>query len=284
MNSKGWISLHRKIMHNPVWSDARLLKLWIYCLLKATHKDREQLVGLQKVNLKPGQFITGRDSLEREYNEGAKPSEFVPGRTLWRWMKKLEKLEMLTIKSTSKYSVISITNWHEYQEIDQQMSSKCPANDQQMSTNNNVNNINNKFNNNNNAFEFYEKNFGLLSPFNAELLSQLIDEHSEELVLAAMKVALKRNARNLKFVETVLLNWRDAGVKTIEDARAVEAEFQRRNKFQVLKGGVVRNGQNRAKIPLHSGSHGGSSKESESISHYEPGKWDDYDLSLDDLI
>lgn len=121
---QGWVSIHRKIMNNPVWQDPKLLKLWMLCLLEASHKDHEQLVGKQIVTLHPGQFVTGRFALAKTYNEGAKKEDIVPERTLWRWIKMLEAYDFLSINSNTKYSVISIKNWNQYQQSDQQMSNK----------------------------------------------------------------------------------------------------------------------------------------------------------------
>ena len=67
----GWISLHRKIMDNPIYSNAFMLKLWIHCLMKASHKEHNQLVGNQMVKLEPGQFVTGRNALADEFNKVA---------------------------------------------------------------------------------------------------------------------------------------------------------------------------------------------------------------------
>lgn len=146
---QGWVKIHRKLLENPIFNDSQLLKLWIYCLLKATHKEHKQIIGKQIVELSPGEFVTGRAILAEEYNKGVKPKDFVPERTLWRWLKLLESGGFLTIKSTTKYSVISINNWRKYQENGQQMSNKCPTNDQQMTTNKNIKNDKNKNNNNN---------------------------------------------------------------------------------------------------------------------------------------
>src|SRR5690606_38164552 len=99
---QGWVSVHRKIMNNPVWQDPHLLKLWMLCLLEASHKEHDQLVGKQIVKLKPGEFVTGRFSLADSYNSGMKKNEKVNERTLWRWMKNLEKADFLSIKSTTK--------------------------------------------------------------------------------------------------------------------------------------------------------------------------------------
>ena len=56
----GWIKLHRKLKNSLVFDNPDLLKVWIWCLLKATHDDYIQMIGLQEVELEKGQFIFGR--------------------------------------------------------------------------------------------------------------------------------------------------------------------------------------------------------------------------------
>ena len=138
----GWISLHRKIMDNPIYSNAGMLKLWIHCLLKASHAEHEQLIGTQIIKLDPGQFVTGRDALAEEFNKGVKKSEVVTARTLWRWLKKFEEWQMLSIKSTTQFSVVTILKWSDYQKGVQRVSNACPTDVQRVSTNNNDNNVN----------------------------------------------------------------------------------------------------------------------------------------------
>lgn len=79
-----WIKLYRKIMKSPIWGNEKALKIWIWCLLKATHEEREQLVGQQVVELKKGQFVFGRKkaSDELQMNEN----------TIYRYIKLLEKI------------------------------------------------------------------------------------------------------------------------------------------------------------------------------------------------
>lgn len=117
----GWVSIHRKIKNNPVWQDPKLLKLWMLCLLEASHKEHEQLVGKQVVKLEPGQFVTGRYALSKSFNDGMKKNDMVPETTLWRWLKWFESNGFVNIKSNTKYSVVSIVNWRQYQQSEQQM-------------------------------------------------------------------------------------------------------------------------------------------------------------------
>lgn len=144
----GWISLHRKLIDNPIYSNAGMLKLWVHCLLKASHAEHDLLVGNQVIKLQPGQFVTGRNALASEFNKGAKKEDMVSPITLWRWLNLFEKLEMLNIKKTTKYSVVTVINWSMYQPNEQQMNNKRTTNEQQMNTNNNGNKGNNDNKNN----------------------------------------------------------------------------------------------------------------------------------------
>ena len=107
MKDKGWIKLYRKILKSPIWDNEKALKIWIWCLIKATHEDRNQLVGKQIVNLKKGQFVTGRKKASEELK--------INDRTIYDYLKLLEKLQMISINSNNKFSVVTIEKWEEYQ-------------------------------------------------------------------------------------------------------------------------------------------------------------------------
>lgn len=130
----GYIKLYRKIANSFVWTNPNMLKLWLLCLMKASHKESRFLFNGKEVSVSSGQFVTGRAVIEKEFNEGVQADQQIVGRTLWRWLKKFENEQMLSITSTTKYSVISIKNWHDYQVSDQQVSSARPSTVQQVST------------------------------------------------------------------------------------------------------------------------------------------------------
>ena len=232
----GWISLHRKLMDNPIYSNANMLKLWIHCLMKTTHTERNQLVGNQLVKLEVGQFVTGRNALEDEFNRGAKKDEVVSGRTLWRWLKNFEEWQMLSIKSTTKYSVVTVINWSEHQQHDQQVSNSRPADVQQLSTNNNVNNYNNTITTTTTTpidgfvevFQAFESNICRLSPFQRDSLGMWYDDFKQdkEVIFEAIKIADNRNKRNYGFVEYLLKEWSNNKLTTVEQVQSHE-----RNKF-----------------------------------------------------
>lgn len=136
----GWIKLHRRIAESAVFGDPDLLKLWLLCLLKATHKHREAMIEKQVVLLEPGQFVTGRFELEKEYNDGVPNRKKISAITLQRWLRKLETWQMLNIKTHSKFSIVTVSNWSEYQQDEQQMNNRRTTDEQQMNTNKNVKN------------------------------------------------------------------------------------------------------------------------------------------------
>lgn len=110
---KGWLKLHRNLIYNPIFQNENLLKVWIWCLSKATHKPRRQMVGNQFVDLLPGEFVTGRKIAGEELN--------MPSSTAWNRLKTLEKNESIEIKSENKFSIIKILNWESYQVDDDKL-------------------------------------------------------------------------------------------------------------------------------------------------------------------
>ena len=104
---EGWIKLHRQLITNGWLRNHSVCIFWIYCLLKATHEPVKTIVGFQEVHLEPGQFIFGRHKASKETRLSEQKI-----RTCLAFLKKAQNL---TIKSTNKFSIISIINWETYQ-------------------------------------------------------------------------------------------------------------------------------------------------------------------------
>jgi DnaD/phage-associated family protein len=131
-----------------------------------------------------------------------------------------------------------------------------------------------------NAFRFYEENFQpTLSSVDIEILNYWLDRFPEEIVLCAMRKALEQNVRRIKYIDRILANWEIQKVQTLEDVARLDRQYELEKQTKQKRGGVA-NGS----VHKHCGSNGRSSKEDERISHYEPGKWDDVDLSLEGLL
>ena len=122
----GWIKLHRKLKENPIVSKIELLGLFTYILLNANYKTKEMFIGNTKITIEKGQYFTSMKKM-------AKTLE-VNRTTLGRWLKILENEQILNIKTTSKYTVMTINNWDKYQNGEHQMNIKRTSNEHQMNT------------------------------------------------------------------------------------------------------------------------------------------------------
>lgn len=138
---EGWISLHRKILENPiVTKDAEHFYVWVYLLLNATHKDMPVLFGKEKIVLGPGQLVTGTTKISSDTQ--------ISRSKVQRILKTFKNDMQIDTQTCSQGTLISIRNWEKYQlddtESDTRVIRKRYASDTQVSTNNNDNNENNK--------------------------------------------------------------------------------------------------------------------------------------------
>jgi uncharacterized phage protein (TIGR02220 family) len=129
-----YIKVYRRALDAGWLKNPFLWTFFSYCLLKASYVERCVWHGTQKVHLCPGQFIFGRKAATKEIG--------LSERQIRTCMAKLVEAKTIAVKSTSKYSVVTVINWEHYQgtvdESDQQATSKRPASDQQVTTNNKV--------------------------------------------------------------------------------------------------------------------------------------------------
>jgi hypothetical protein len=91
---------------------AELLHMWIYCLLRADHKDGYRVIfsGKERI-LRAGQFVTGRKRLGDDL--GMAPS------TAWGRLKVLSDppFNFLTCESDRWGTIVTICNWETYQRL-----------------------------------------------------------------------------------------------------------------------------------------------------------------------
>jgi len=100
---QGYIKLHRKILDNGVFADAELLKVFVWCILKAN--TTPNVVYGRKVEV--GEFITGRITASEELH--LKPS------TIYKRLQRLKAQGYIDISSTTKNSLITVVNYKSYQ-------------------------------------------------------------------------------------------------------------------------------------------------------------------------
>ena len=110
---RGYLKLHRKILESVVFSNPELLKIWVWCLCRANIKEKFVSIntgrGYTEVKLKSGQFITGQFSASEELS--LKPSK------VYSLLKKLERIGKIERKAYTKYSLITINNFVDYQQL-----------------------------------------------------------------------------------------------------------------------------------------------------------------------
>lgn len=106
MSTSGYIKLHRKILDNGIFENAELLKVFVWCILKA-NAEPAVVYGRQ---VKKGQFVTGRVTAADELRLA--PS------TVYDRMRKLKKLGYINIDSNTKNSLITVKKYSTYQGYD----------------------------------------------------------------------------------------------------------------------------------------------------------------------
>ena len=108
---KGFILLSRNIIESEVFASQKLLKIWVWCLCKSNFKDRSVPLKIGRgetiVKVSRGSFIFGRHKAEEEL--------FIDGSTIYKAIKQLEKLEMISIVSNNQYSIVTVNKYNEYQ-------------------------------------------------------------------------------------------------------------------------------------------------------------------------
>ena len=122
----GWIKLHRQILNWEWYSDNNAFRVFMHLLLKANHKDRR----FKGIELKAGSVVTSRDILAIETGLSV--------RQIRTSLDKLKTTNEVTIKTSSKGTIIQVVNYGKYQIETNEATNERPTNDQQTTTNKNV--------------------------------------------------------------------------------------------------------------------------------------------------
>lgn len=89
-----------------------------------------------------------------------------------------------------------------------------------------------------NATFFYQQNFGPLSPFIGDCITDWEKDLGSILVIEAMKRALKQQ-KKWKYAEGILRDWASQNVKSLDDVFALDTEFEKRKGDGSGKEGTV---------------------------------------------
>ena len=179
----GWISLHRKILENPILNRSRVysnFEAWIWLLLKANHKDNKFMLGSELVKVKKGSMITSQKKLCRQFRWGSTK--------LRNFLKVLQKDKMILLETNTQSTHITICNYESYQ--DKQTSNKKQTTHAQRTDNTRTttNNNDNKDNNVNKIKVHTKKityilnNKKYLEKYGKPLLQAFVDYWTEQSV------------------------------------------------------------------------------------------------------
>lgn len=235
-NKGGWIKLYRELLDKPIWfeSTPEQKVILVTLLLMANHDGRQWEWQGQKYYAAPGQFVTSLPKIVEACGPG------VSIQNVRTALKRFEKYEFLTDQSTKKNRLITINNWAFYQDNpnnpNRQANSQLTVNQQsansQLTSNKNVRNkecknidvVDEQVDPISKAIRTYEQVFGLANPITIQTIQFWCQDLSPELVIKALEITSKSNARNFKYTEAILRSWEKQGIQTIEDVDALEKQ------------------------------------------------------------
>ena len=166
-----WIKIYRSLLEWEWYNNSKMVHLFIHLLLKANHRPGKW----QGMEIKRGQLVTGRKKISTETG--------ISEQSVRTCLKRLESTNEITIKSTNKFSIITICNYEHYQQrnignnqpTNQQLTNNQPTTNQQLTTNKNIKNIKNEKNKRSpsNSVEFSAEVINLAKKFRNTLPERL---------------------------------------------------------------------------------------------------------------
>lgn len=219
--------MHRKIEKNPiVCKDNDYFRVWHHLIYNATHQPQHVIFNNEKIEIKPGQYITGRKQIADACNVSESKAE-----RILKWFENDQQIEQQT---SSKGRLITIVNWEKYQQTEQQFGQEVgnvrTIIEQRTITNKNVrnniynNNIMRAQDQNTTLFDFIENNFGrTLSPTEYEEISSWEDC---DLTRYAIKQAVLLNKVSIKYISRILDSYKIENIKTVQQAQEREKKFK----------------------------------------------------------
>jgi len=121
LNEKpGWVKLHRKMLDWEWYDNLNVWRVFIHCLLMANFKDKKW----HGKTIKRGSFVTSSIKLAKEVCLGRQQTRTA--------LNKLKLTNEITIKTTSKYTEITVNNYNRYQQDNQHNNQRVTSNQPQL--------------------------------------------------------------------------------------------------------------------------------------------------------
>lgn len=132
----GWVKLYRKFRDVGYFDKSQYVHLWILLLLLANHQGNKFVWNGKTIIINEGQLLTGRKKLSEE--TGINES------TIEKILNFFEIEHQIKQQKTTKFRIITIINWKEYQQKEQQNNNRITTKEQQNNTNKNDKNDKNE--------------------------------------------------------------------------------------------------------------------------------------------
>ena len=255
---EGWIKLHRKLVDWEWYNDKNVKIVFLHLLLTVNHKEKQW----KGQTILRGQKLTSIEHLADEVGLTIQQTRTA--------LKKLKSTREITIKTTSKNTLITVEKFNNYQsetdednkqnnkQVNNSITNKQQTNNKQITTTKNDKKDKNEQhrtavsgsrvdglqkNNENDScvdsfqrvIEFYNNNIGAITPFGAEVISDYLKDMPEELIMLAMKKAVEADARSIRYIKGILNSWHKRGIKTVLEAEKEGAEFKKKNEQKAPK-------------------------------------------------
>jgi len=140
MGEQGFIKLHRSILGWEWWQDTNTLKVFLWLLLNANWEDSRY----KGIEVPKGSLVVGRKKMAESLG--------ISEQSIRTALEHLKSTNEITIKTTNRFSVVTVTNWDKYQCCDLELTNKStnkptnnqPTTNQQLTTYKEYKNIRNK--------------------------------------------------------------------------------------------------------------------------------------------
>ncbi|WP_407270394.1 DnaD domain-containing protein [Radiobacillus sp. PE A8.2] len=84
-----------------------------------------------------------------------------------------------------------------------------------------------------NAYTIYEQNFGIMKPIVQDSFLSWCEDLGDEIVTLAIKLAAEKGGRTYSYLESILKEWTNENLKTLEQVKVYEQHKQKRRRAPV---------------------------------------------------
>lgn len=113
---QGWFKIHRELFESDLWHDVSTLRLFLFLLAQASHKDGIKTKGIE---LQRGQYVRSYRKLadDLSYKEGRGYKKYSLS-TIKSCVNKLIDAERVNVKETEAGTLFTILNYAKYQDFE----------------------------------------------------------------------------------------------------------------------------------------------------------------------